>query len=61
MTAGETDVKAVNESKPRSKEDEKLAAEIVRKRKAEQRNDEYAVSAARERYLARKKAKQTAS
>lgn len=51
---------AANTSKPLSKEDQKLAAEIVRKRKAEQRNDEVSVSAARERYLARKKAKQTA-
>lgn len=47
-------------SKPLSKEDQKLAAEIVRKRRAEQRNDEHSVSAARARYLARKKAKQTA-
>lgn len=61
-TAGDTDAKAeVNESKSLSKEDKKLAAEIVRKRRAEQRNDEDTVSAARERYLARKKAKQTAS
>ena len=61
-TAGDTDAKVeVKELKSLSKEDEKLTAELVRKRKAEQRNDEHAVSAARERYLARKKAKQTAS
>ena len=60
-TAGDVDAEVTaNTSKPLSKEDQKLAAEIVRKRKAEQRNDELSVSAARERYLARKKAKQTA-
>lgn len=60
-SAGDGDAKeAATVSKPLSKEDQKLAAEIVRKRRAEQRNDEHSVSAARARYLARKKAKQTA-
>ena len=60
-SAGDSDTeKAATVSKPLSKEDAKLAAEIVRKRRAEQRNDEHSVSAARARYLARKKAKQTA-
>jgi coiled-coil domain-containing protein 55 len=38
---------------------EEVSKEILRKRKAEKRNDMSSVEAARERYLARKKAKQT--
>ena len=38
---------------------EEVAKEVLRKRKAEKRNTETSVGAARERYLARKRAKQT--